>query len=147
MVNYRKWLIEDLQNLEKDRFAIRQATEELATLEAEFTAIKATNFDKMPKGSGDNVQEEKLLTILAKKYELEKTLIATEKHVADLERLLSQLDGDERKVIDRTVIHKERNATKNLADELGYEQTQIWRYKNKALNHLARLRFGAMYRP
>lgn len=146
-MNYKKWLIEDLQNLQRDRFAILQAQEELATLEAEFTAIKATNFDKMPTGSGDNVQEEKLLTVLAKKEERKTNLTATEKHVRDIERLLDQLPENERKVIDLAVIDRNRYADFELEQLLGYERTQIWRLKNKALNHLARLRFGASFQP
>ena len=71
-MNYKKWLVEDLQNLERQRFAITQLKEELETVVAEYDAIKATNYDKMPSGSGTNVQEEKLLTAIAKKDELTK---------------------------------------------------------------------------
>ena len=146
-MNYRKWLIEDLQNLERDKFAILQAKEELITLEAEHTAIKATNFDKMPSGSGDNIQEEKLLTVIAKKEERRANLEHTSRHVQDMERLLNQLPDDERRIIERAVIRQEKYASDSLAEELGYERTQIWRLKNKALNHLARLRYGSSYQP
>ena len=55
-MNYKKWLVEDLQNLERQRFAITQLREELETVVAEYDAIKATNYDKMPSGSGTIVQ-------------------------------------------------------------------------------------------
>ena len=144
-MNYKKWLIEDLQNLERQRFAISQLREELETVEAEYAAIKATNYDKMPSGSGDNLQEEKLLTAIAKKDELEKNLIFTEKHVADMERLLAMLPDDERRIIERTVIKQEKYAADSLADELGYERAHVYRLKNRALMHLAQLRHGAAY--
>ena len=144
-MNYKKWLIEDLQNLERDRFAISHLAEELETIKAEYAAIKATNYDKMPAGSGDNIQEEKLLTAIAKKDELSANLEYTKRHVSDMERLLSQLPDDERLIIQRTVINKEKYATDALAEELCYERTQIWRLKNKALCHLARLRHGSSY--
>lgn len=144
-MNYKKWLIEDLQNLERQKFAITQLQEELETVEAEYTAIKATNYDKMPGVSGDNVQEEKLLTAIAKKDELAANLKWTQKHVADMERLLGQLPDDERQIIQRTVINKEKYAAETLANELCYERSQIYRLKNKALMHLAQLRHGASY--
>lgn len=144
-MNYKKWLIEDLQNLERQKFAITQLQEELETVKAEYAAIKATNYDKMPKGSGENIQEEKLLTAIAKKDELEANLKFTRMKVADMERLLAQLPDDERLIIQRTVINKEKYAADSLADELCYERTQIWRLKNKALCHLTQLRHGASY--
>ena len=146
-MNYKKWLIEDLQTLERQRFAISQLREELETVEAEYTAIKATNYDKMPTGSGENVQEEKLLTAIAKKDELRASLIYTEKHVADMERLLKQLPDDERQIIERTFVGQEKYAAESLADELGYERRNIYRMRNRALLHLAQLRYGAAYRP
>lgn len=144
-MNYKKWLIEDLQNLERQKFAISQLQEELETVEAEYAAIKATNYDKMPSGSGDNIQEEKLLTAIAKKDELEANLKYTEKHVADMQRLLDQLPDDERRIIEVTVIKKEKYAAESLADELGYERAHIYRLKSRALMHLAQLRHGASY--
>lgn len=146
-MNYKKWLIEDLLTLERQRFAISQLREELETVEAEYTAIKATNYDKMPTGSGENVQEEKLLTAIAKKDELRASLIYTEKHVADMERLLKQLPDDERQIIERTFVGQEKYAAESLADELGYERRNIYRMRNRALLHLAQLRYGAAYRP
>lgn len=146
-MNYKKWLVEDLQNLERQRFAITQLKEELETVVAEYDAIKATNYDKMPSGSGTNVQEEKLLTAIAKKDELTKNLKYTRRHVADMDRLLNQLPDDERQIIERTVINREKYAAESLADELGYERRQIFNKKNAALNHLAQLRHGASYQP
>lgn len=145
MINYKKWLIEDLQNLPTDRFAISHLAQELETLTAQMTAIKATSFDKMP--SGSDTQEDHLLTAIAKKDELAANLEATKKHVADMENLLSALHDDERLIIERMVVQNEGKAADSLADELGYERRQIYRKRDGALRHLAQLRFGVGYRP
>lgn len=144
---YKDSMIKDLQNLNRWKFAIMQEQEELDTLELEFTAIKATNYDKMPSGSGDNIQEEKMLTAIAKKDELQAKLAWNKKRVADLERLLDQLQDDERQVIERKIVNGEKRTDDELAEELGYERTQIWRIKSKALAHLCQLRHGAAYQP
>lgn len=144
-MNYKKWLIEDLSNLERCKFSIVQMTEELETLEAEYAAIKVTNYDKMPSGSGTNVQEEKLLTAIAKRDELKANLKFTKKRVADMERLINALPTDERRVVERMFVHREKYAGDNLAEELDCDTTTVYRIKNRALLHLAQMRHGYGY--
>ena len=146
-LTYKSILENDLMKLNKWRFAVVQIQSELETLDAEYAAIKATNYDKMPGGSGDNFQEEKLVTAIALKDQKEAELKLNKMRVDDLERLLSQLTDDERRIIERMVINKEKYATDSLQQELGYEQAQIYRIKNRALMHLAQLRHGAAYQP
>lgn len=144
-MNYRKWIIEDLQNLERNEFAIVQLQSELNTLEAEFTAIQATDYGKTPIHTGENTQEDRLLTALAKKEELQADLKATSLHVDDMHRLLDMLPDSERRILERMFIHRERYAVDNLASELNYDTSKIYRTKNLALTHLAQLRFGKGY--
>lgn len=145
MINYKKWLIEDLQNLDTDRFAIAHLSQELETLNFQMTAIRATSFDKMP--AGNETQEDKLLTAIAKKDELTSNLEATKRHVADMEALLQALTDDERLIIERMVIKGEPRAADKLADELCFDRSNIYRKRDGALRELARRRFGVGYRP
>lgn len=144
-MNYKKWLIEDLQNLNRDRFAITQLAESIKTVEAEFSAIRATDYDKVPGNAGGNIQEEKMLTAIAKLDELQANLEYTKKHVSDMDRLLDQLPDDERQIIERMVINQEKYGADTIAQDLGFERRQIYNKKNAALNHLARLRHGASF--
>ena len=144
-MNYRKWLIEDLQRLESDRFALSHIVAELETVKAEYAAIKATDYGKMPSGSGTNTQEEKMLTALAKKYELEASLEATQRKVADMDSLLDALTDNERRVIERMCIAKEFNGAERLSAELNYSIKQIYRIRDDAMTKLAKLRFGSLY--
>lgn len=144
---YKEWLIEDLRSLERNRGAIEQMMFELQTIEAEFASIKATNYDKMPTASGVNFAEERMLTAIAKKTELEADLKATALHVEDMDRLLRTLPDDELLVVKRMLINRERGAVSKLMDELGYEKTQIYAIRDRALLHLAQSRYGQGYRP
>lgn len=139
-MNYRKWLMEDLQNLERYKFSVLQMQSELETLEATMTSIRATDWDKIPGGSG--TQTDKMLTAIAKKDELSANLEATSKFVRDMERLVSELPDDERRIVERMYIHREKYAVENLAGELGYETAHIYRLKNQALLHMAQMRYG-----
>lgn len=146
-ITYKDLMIKDLSNLNRWRFAIVQEKEELETIKAELATIKATNYDKMPTGSGDNTQEEKLVTAIARKDQKEAELEYNRRRVADMERLLAQLTDDERLIIERTVICKDQYTVDSLAEDLNCERTNVYRMKNKALMHLAQLRHGAMYQP
>lgn len=146
-ITHRDLLVNDLQKLNRWKFAVVQMESELETLTAEFASIKATNFDKMPSGTGENAQEEKLVTVIARKDELTAKLNFTRKKVADLERLLEQLSDDERLIIERMVVNQERRAADSLAEELGYESRQIFRKRAEALSRLCALRYGASYQP
>ena len=146
-LTYKAIIENDLMKLNSWKFSILQIQSELETINAEYAAIKATNYDKMPSGSGDNLQEEKLVTAIARKDQKEAELKLNRMRVADMERLLEQLTDDERRILERMVINKEKYATDGLQEELGYERTQIYNIKNRALMHLAQLRHGAAYQP
>lgn len=139
-MNYRKWLMEDLQNLERYKFSVLQMQSELETLQATMTSIRATDWDKIPGGSG--TQQDKMLTAIAKKDELSANLEATSRFVEDMERLVSELPDDERRIVERMYIHREKYAVENLTAELGCETAHIYRLKNQALLHMAQMRYG-----
>jgi len=144
---YKDWLIEDLRSLERNRGAIEQMMFELQTIEAEFASIKATNYDKMPTASGVNIAEERMLTAIAKKTELEADLKATSLHVEDMDRLLRTLPDDELLVVKRMLVNRERGAVENLMGELNVEKSQIYRIRDRALLHLAKSRYGQGFKP
>ena len=65
--------------------------------------------------------------------------------IADRERLLSQLDTQERIIIERIVINREKAAA--LTAETGLTATELYFVKEDALDKLLMLRHGAAYRP
>jgi len=143
-MNYIKdWLIPDLKSLEAKRSSLTHMREEIETLKLEETAIKATDYDRINvSGGGENHQEEKLIANIAKRSELEMNLEVTRQQVEALDRLLSELPKDERLILDRMFIHRERNAAESLAVSLGYDVRRIYQKKDEALRNLARRRFG-----
>ena len=52
-----------------------------------------------------------------------------------------------RRVLELMHINREEHAVSRLCQELGYESAQIYRVKDRALLHLAQLRYGAGYQP
>ena len=146
-ITYRDMLIKDLSNLNKWKFAIDQELQELETLETEYTIIKATDYDKQPGGSGDNIQEERMITMIARKEQIKSEIDLNIRKVNDMEHLLSQLDKEDRILIERLVINYRKHEGEKLADELHLEERQVYNRKNDALRKLALLRYGAAYQP
>lgn len=142
-MNYIKdWLIPDLRTLEAKRSSLEHMAEEIETLKLEAEAIKATDYDKINVSGGGNSQEDKLITNIAKRQELEWNLVVTKEQVDQLDSLLSELSKDERMILERMYIRRERNAAESLAVSLNYEVRQVYRKKDDALRDLARRRFG-----
>lgn len=143
-MNYIKdWLIPDLRNLEAKRSSLAHMLEEIQTLKLEAESIKATDYDKITvTGGGNNTQEDKLITNIAKREELESNYQVTKNEVEALDSLLSELRDDERLILERMYIKRERNAAEALAVTLNYEVRQVYRKKDDALHNLARRRFG-----
>ena len=144
-ITYRDLLVNDLQKMRNWQFSIEQMTEELRTLDEEYATIKATDYDKMPSGSGENVQEEKIITAIAKREQKKHELALTQLRLADMKRLLDQLNDEEKWIIQKTVI--ERKSFDVASQELHCDISTISRKRNSALNKLCQLRHGAVYRP
>jgi len=146
-ISCREWLQRDLERLPYDKYSLQHQKEELKEIEAEYTAIKATSYDKMPSGSGDNTQEEKLLSAIAKKTKLTAWITATEMHVANMEALLNTLTDEEKIIVEKTIINRNKNAEEDVAEEIGIERRQVYNRKNAILHRLCQMRFGQGYQP
>ncbi len=68
-----------------------------------------------------------------------------QRHIADIERLLSQLEEQERIVIERLVIKRERATAISVDTDL--TSRQVFEIKENAIDKLLRLRHGVGYRP
>ena len=144
---HREWLLNDLRQLNTDRFAVTQLKAEIQTLELEYGAIKATSYDKIPAGGNGNSQQDKLELNIAKRQELTASLKATESHVNDMERLLDQLNPEDRKLIEKLEVGRGSYTAEAVAEEIGLEVRQVHNRKKNAIDKLSRLRFGQGYRP
>ena len=143
---HREWMMSDLAKLQTDRKAVVNLQRELDALEVEFTALKATSYDKVPGGSGGNGQQDKVELNIAKREEIMLCLNATQCHVKHMENLLDQLDRNDRDIIEKMVILHSKTA-EQMAEQLGVDTRTVHRRKHNAIENLMRLRFGGGYRP
>ena len=133
-MNYKKWLIEDLQDLGRLRFACGQLRRELDTIDAEIAAIEC--------GPETAERKEWLLDARARWVDVDVNLKATEMHVADMEALLAGLPDEERTVVMAMFVDAVPGAVGVLMERLHVESAQVYRIKDRAMNHLAQMRYG-----
>lgn len=68
-----------------------------------------------------------------------------QRQIADVERLLVELDETERFVVDEVVI--KQGTVKLCADALAMTNNEVRCIRDYAISHLCSLRYGAAYRP
>ena len=141
----KEWIIKDLRDYERLKAAEIQLSEEIKTLKMEQT-LQASRLDKMPSASG-NSNDAKLVAAIAKQEDMELDLELTRRKIADMDRLLSGLAADELSIIQKTDIHWHKGIYEELAVAMDIDIRQVYNRRDKVLNHLAVLRYGAGYRP
>lgn len=144
-MNRRDFLIKDLRDYERLKASELQIMSELETLKLEQT-LQASRLDKTPTGSG-NMNDTKLVEAIARQQDRELDLELTKRKLADLDRLLAGLQPNELSLIMRTDIHWHKGIYDELAEEYEIDIRQVYNRRDKVLDHLCLLKYGAGYRP
>lgn len=138
MTIWEKIILDQLHSYPRWKKAVDvQIPAEIRTLEETkrtLSGLKATNLDKMP--SGGESQEDRLLDCISQIEFLKRKLHVCEMRCADIERKLSALCPDERRVMDMIITGIRAEA---LAVEMGYNVRQIYNIRAEALRHLAQM--------
>ncbi len=136
-------LISDLRELEDKRRALENIPDKIATLEIGFASIRAASSDgEAVPGGGGNRREEAMINNIAMREKLRRDLEITRRDVARMDAALAVLNADERLVIERLFLHRSSDSVDRLCVELCFSRAQVYRLKDYALNHLARVLYG-----
>lgn len=129
-MDMRNIAISKLKEYMPKRVAVDNLKEEILELEYQKVSIQS------PQGgshSGTSGRNEKVPSLLLKQSELREALYFTERWVKRVERGLSVLDEEERKILDRFYIIHQKGAADKLADEMGLDIKTIYHRKDTAL--------------
>lgn len=141
-MNHKKKTIERLRNLNAERAALVNLPEKIRSLEDRYVAIRAARTDGDPVSGGTSNREDALIDNIAERQDLQADLEYTRVEVEIMERNLAALSANENLVLTRFYINDEKHAVDRLISDLGYEQAQIYRIKDAALERLARRLYG-----
>lgn len=76
--------------------------------------------------------------------ELARRLDTTKVWCSIIDSTLAILDDQDRLVLEKFFIHRQKGACEELCEELNREKAQIYRYRDSALNHFTTALYGGL---
>ena len=131
-MDWKNEAIEKLCNYEAMKSAVENLQQEILRLELEATAIKAADPGQVSRSAGGR-SEDRLLTNIVKRQELNNRLAQAKNWVEQVTRALAALTYEERLIMDRCYIKPEKCAVDNLCYDLQIEKSSVYRKRDKAL--------------
>lgn len=141
-MKYTDWLIPRLRNLEQVRYSIPAMENRIAVLKSQFGALRSATTDGTPVQGGGNGREDALIGNIAERQQLEKNLQFARAEVGELDAAMAQLQPDERTVLDKFYVRRQRFTADALADELNCDRATVYRIRDRGLVALARCLYG-----
>ena len=140
-----KWKNEAMEKLKlygAMQHALQNIPEEIRRLRSDACSLRGARTDTISVVGGGNRREAALINNLVEQQELERSLKQVKQwlHVAD--RGLAALTEEERLVLQRLYLYPERGALDRLCNELGVEQSSIYRKRDQALHRFTVAMYG-----
>lgn len=136
--------IDKLKDYTAQKASLSNIPEEIARLESEACSIKSATADGTPVKGGGSGREDRLLSNIVKRGELAMMLDRAKLSVGIVDRGLSVLKEDERRLLDVMYIVQEKGAVNRLMNEYGLqEESSLYRRVNKALIRFTVAMYGA----
>ena len=134
--------MEKLRRYDSMRRALGNIPEEIRRLKDEARAIRGSTCDRIAVRGGGGHREDALIDNLVKRQELEWTLKRVKHWLLVADRGLAALLPEEKLVLQRLYLHPEKDALQRLCDELGVEQSSVYRKRDQALQRFTTALYG-----
>lgn len=135
--------IDKLRGYTAQKASLANLAEEIARLRSEAYSIKSATADGTPVKGGGSGREDRLLSNIVQREEHDLMLERAQMSVDTIERGLSVLTEDERRILDAMYITREDKAVERLMNEFGLmENSSLYKRANKALYHFTVAMYG-----
>lgn len=142
-MNWKFEAIDKLKGYMARKNAISSIPMEIARLKDDCGRIRSVTSDATSVQGGSSTREDRLLSNIALRQELELRLKDARRWVAVVDKALAVLNDEERLVLDRFYINTQRGGISRLCDELGLlDESSVYRRKAKALRNFAIALYG-----
>ena len=133
MIDWKRETAETLREYPDRKKSIESTAMEIARLKSEADSIRSASADGAPvKGSSISAREDRLISNIVTRTELER-----------VEAALAELTPEERLILDRFYMHRQRGGLDLLCGELGLtDMSSLYRRKDRALRRLTLLLYG-----
>ena len=141
-MNWKNEAIEKLRRYDVMRQALRNIPAEITRLREESTALRSASADILCVKGGGGKQEDARINNLVQRQELEQTLKQVRQWLSIADRALLALDADDRLILQRLYLYPQKGAINLLSDELGIEQSSVYRKRDQALHRFTAALYG-----
>ena len=108
------------------------------------TRIRSATTDGTPVSGGTSTREDAMVNNIARREELKLAMKEARAWVKIVDSGLAVLDEEERHILDRFYIHRDKGNVERLCDELHLEKTRVYELKDKALRHFTMALYGVV---
>ena len=142
-LNWSVFAVQRLRDLEGRKTAVENITEQIKALEQRFTAIRSATTDGTPvQGGNENKREEMLIRNIAEREELKNNLDIITREIAVTEKALDTLTDEEKLILTRFFILRQKGYCERLCDELYVSKTRLYQKKETALKKFTLACYG-----
>lgn len=142
-LNWSVFSVQKLRDYEDRKTAVENITEQIKALEQRFTAIRSATTDGTPvQGGNENKREEMLIRNIAEREELKNNLDIITREIAVTEKALDTLTEEERLILRRFFILRQKGYVERLCDELFVSKTRLYQKKETALKKFTLACYG-----
>lgn len=142
-LNWSVFSVQRLRDLEDRKTAVENITEQIKALEQRFTAIRSATTDGTPvQGGNENKREEMLIRNIAEREELKNNLDIITREIVVTEKALDTLTEEEKLILRRFFILRQKGYVERLCDELFVSKTRLYQKKETALKKFTLACYG-----
>lgn len=131
-MNWKSEAIERLRKYESMKSAVQTIPDELRRLEMEAVSLKAVRTDRLSVKAGAE-PDDPLLNNMVRREELACTLRQAQLWVQTTEQGLAELTPEDRHILHRLFISNSRGNIERLCQEIGCEQSTVYRKRDQAI--------------
>jgi hypothetical protein len=124
------------------RCAMENIPAEIRRLRADATALRSSSADTVHVRGGGSRREEALINNLVERQELTHSLRQVQRWIQTVDQGLEALSDDDRLILQRLYLTPERGAVDRLCEELGLEQSSVYRKRDQALQRFTIAMYG-----
>ena len=141
-MDWKREAIDKLRGYEAKKQALENIPDELQRLESSSTRIRSARTDAEPVSGGGSTREDVLLSNIVHREELERRLIEAKLWVETVDRAMSLIDDDGKKILNGFFVNRTKGYINRLCEELHLEQSHLYRRKDEALRMFTLALYG-----
>ena len=144
-LNKRDATIQAIASFTEMDYIFKNTDDEIKTVESRLDGISSPGMDGMPHAHNPGAVEEKVASDLDEIDLLKERYRQAEEYMSWFKPAWDQLSGDDQYVLETCFMGgKEHGAIQMVADYFGVEKTSAYKKRNRALNRLRVLLYGAV---